>query len=140
MLNVKQGGCEYQLLSLLIWLDKRIEPRFSDCEVDALTNIRVGTSQASLTPQASHQPLKDGLLGGQSWVYLSFINVGWLQRAHQGQWAIIKETNDSWTQLVYKSGFNNLMLKICNSATRCTVNSDNLFLPPFTTPTVIIKK
>jgi len=32
MLNVKQGSCEYQLLSLLVWLGQEIEPRSTDLQ------------------------------------------------------------------------------------------------------------
>jgi len=37
MLNVKQGSCEVNInfLRLLVWLFKGIEPRFTNCEVDA---------------------------------------------------------------------------------------------------------
>jgi len=37
MLNVKQESCEYNFLSLLVWLDEIIEPGSTDYEADILT-------------------------------------------------------------------------------------------------------
>jgi len=39
MLKVKQGNCEYQLLSLLVQLGQGIKPRSTDYEADTLTSL-----------------------------------------------------------------------------------------------------